>query len=237
MTHVDIAVSIAPENKLTEELLNNLATYKEDIDIVELRVDQWNEVDIHLVETVKQQIKNLEKRLLITYRTKGQGGNGQLSGEAYYKMLNTVIEAQQCDLIDIEFEKNINKERLTQLITSAQNKDIEVILSYHDFEQTPKLDELKHLYYKMQALNPDYMKVAVMPKNKQDVTNLLMAMSDSADSVNPRVIGIAMSKLGLITRTAQGVFGGTVSYGCIDTPKAPGQVHVSVLREELKLYE
>lgn len=237
MTHVDIAVSITPENKLTEELLNNLATYKEDIDIVELRVDQWNEVDIHLVETVKQQIKNLEKRLLITYRTKGQGGNGQLSGEAYYKMLNTVIEAQQCDLIDIEFEKNINKERLTQLITAAQNKDIEVILSYHDFEQTPKLDELKHLYYKMQALNPDYMKVAVMPKNKQDVTNLLMAMSDSADSVNPRVIGIAMSKLGLITRTAQGVFGGTVSYGCIDTPKAPGQVHVSVLREELKLYE
>ena len=89
----------------------------------------------------------------------------------------------------------------------------------------------------MQSFSPDYIKVAVMPKNKQDVTNLLMAMSDSADSVNPRVIGIAMSKLGLVTRTAQGVFGGTVSYGCLDTPKAPGQIHVSVLREQLKIYE
>jgi 3-dehydroquinate dehydratase-1 len=237
VTHVDIAVTIAPENKLDEETLTNLKQYNEDIDIIELRIDQWNDIDVNLIETIQQQIKDLNKRLLITYRTSIQGGNGHLNGDAYYQMLNSLIEVSHYDLIDIEFDKKSDKEQLASIISAAQNKDLEVVLSYHDFEQTPKLDELKHLYYKMQSMSPDYIKVAVMPKNKQDVTNLLMAMSDSADSVNPRVIGIAMSKLGLVTRTAQGVFGGTVSYGCLDTPKAPGQVHVSVLREQLKIYE
>lgn len=237
MTHVDIAVTIAPENKLDEETLINLKKYSEDVDIVELRIDQWNDIDVNLIDTIQQQIKDLDKRLLITYRTSSQGGNGQLNGDDYYQMLNSLIKVNNYDLIDIEFDKNTDKEILATIISAAQNKDLEVVLSYHDFEQTPKLDELKHLYYKMQSFSPDYIKVAVMPKNKQDVTNLLMAMSDSADSVNPRVIGIAMSKLGLVTRTAQGVFGGTVSYGCLDTPKAPGQIHVSVLREQLKIYE
>ena len=39
-----------------------------------------------------------------------------------------------------------------------------------------------------------------------------------------------MSDIGLVSRTAQGVFGGTVSYGCLNEPQAPGQIHV----EELK---
>lgn len=237
MTHVDIAVTIAPENKLDEETLNNLKKFKDDIDLFELRIDQWDVIDLKTIEAIQHQLKDLKKKLLITYRTNSQGGCGRLNGETYYTMLNTLIEAKNYDLIDIEFNKSTDKEQLTTLITAAQNKDIEVILSYHDFEKTPHLDDLKHLYYKMQSLKPDYIKIAVMPKNKQDVTNLLTAMSYSADSVNPRVIGIAMSKLGLVTRTAQGVFGGTVSYGCIDTPKAPGQIHVSVLREQLKLYE
>ena len=75
-----------------------------------------------------------------------------------------------------------------------------------------------------------------MPKGKEDVTNLLNAMSVTADSINERVVGIAMGKIGIVSRTAQGVFGGTISYGCIDTPKAPGQIHVATLRQQLDFY-
>ena len=150
MTHVDIAVTIAPENKLDEETLINLKKYDEDVDIVELRIDQWNDIDVNLIDTIQQQIKDLDKRLLITYRTSSQGGNGQLNGDDYYQMLNSLIKVNNYDLIDIEFDKNTDKEILATIISAAQNKDLEVVLSYHDFEQTPKLDELKHLYYKMQ---------------------------------------------------------------------------------------
>ncbi|PTK52891.1 3-dehydroquinate dehydratase, partial [Staphylococcus nepalensis] len=49
--------------------------------------------------------------------------------------------------------------------------------------------------------------------------------------------GISMSHLGLVSRTAQGVFGGSISYGCLGEPQAPGQIHVTKLKEILTLYE
>ena len=76
-----------------------------------------------------------------------------------------------------------------------------------------------------------------MPHGKQDVLNLLSTLSETVDSVPQQVIGIAMSKLGMISRTAQGLFGGAVSYGCLDQPKAPGQIHVETLKCQLKMYE
>ena len=47
-----------------------------------------------------------------------------------------------------------------------------------------------------------------MPHNKNDVLNLLQAMSTFSDTMDCKVVGISMSKLGLISRTAQGVLGG-----------------------------
>lgn len=89
----------------------------------------------------------------------------------------------------------------------------------------------------MHQMNPDYLKVAVMPYSKEDVLNLLSALSATVDTVPQQVIGIAMSKLGIISRTAQGIFGGAVSYGCLDNPKAPGQIQVETLRAQLRLYQ
>jgi len=46
-----------------------------------------------------------------------------------------------------------------------------------------------------------------------------------------------MSSLGKVSRIAQGVFGGTLSYGCIEEPQAPGQIHVSKLKSMVSFYE
>ena len=51
-----------------------------------------------------------------------------------------------------------------------------------------------------------------------------------------KVVGISMSKLGLISRTAQGVFGGALTYGCIGEPQAPGQIDVTDLKAQVTLY-
>ena len=41
MTHVDIAATIAPEDKLSKTLLKDIKVNEESIDIIELRIDQW----------------------------------------------------------------------------------------------------------------------------------------------------------------------------------------------------
>lgn len=239
MSEVKIAVTIAPENEISPTFLNELVKYQTSIDIIELRVDQWATPRVDDVANVIDNLYelNLNKKILVTYRTQSQGGKGDLSFDAYIKLLERIIEIDHVDMIDVEFEINRQSHYIENLINKAHKNDVEVILSYHDFQKTPPLAQLKQLYFKMHQMNPDYLKVAVMPYSKEDVLNLLSALSATVDTVPQQVIGIAMSKLGIISRTAQGIFGGAVSYGCLDNPKAPGQIQVETLRAQLRLYQ
>ncbi|WP_039068716.1 type I 3-dehydroquinate dehydratase [Staphylococcus shinii] len=239
MAKVDIAVTIAPEHELLQTTIEDLKQYQSSIDIIELRIDQWSVFDETHLAKIAEDIYNLNlnKKLLVTYRTKTQGGEGPLENDAYLNVLKRIIPLNYIDMIDIEYEEAMPIEKYHTVIDSAHQENLEVVLSQHNFKKTPKLEILKRLYYKMHQLESDYLKVAVMPHDKQDVLNLLNAMSETVDTVSQNVVGIAMSKLGLISRTAQGLFGGSVSYGCLDAPKAPGQIHVEKLKEQIKLYE
>ena len=239
MSEVKIAVTIEPENDIPQCIINDLIKYQASFDIIEVRIDQWLTSNVKQIAKVIDKLYNLNlnKKILYTYRKQSQGGKGDLSLDAYVALLKEITVLDHVDMIDVEFEKNQKLQYMRNLIDLARKNDVESILSYHDFQKTPSLESLKHLYYKMHQMNPDYLKVAVMPHGKQDVLNLLSTLSETVDSVPQQVIGIAMSKLGMISRTAQGLFGGAVSYGCLDQPKAPGQIHVETLKRQSKMYE
>ena len=110
----------------------------------------------------------------MTYRTANQGGLGTLASKEYLEYLTTLITQEIFDVIDLEFDKSKNW-GINNSNQLAQNNNKEVVLSYHDFDQTPQLDELKHLYYKMHLLAPDYLKVAVRLKGKKMSLQLLNA--------------------------------------------------------------
>lgn len=239
MTQVDVAVTISPEETITQLCLDELIKYKDYIDIVELRIDQWENFVIKNVDTVIQQLRglNLDFKILVTYRTSNQGGKGNVEETTYIDILKLLIEYAQFELLDIEWSGAINTDQYAQLITDAQEKNLNVVLSHHNFEETPSLEEIKFIYYKMQKLAPQYLKFAVMPNNKEDVLHLLEAMSVTSDNTPYKVIGISMSHLGLVSRVAQGVFGGSISYGCLGEPQAPGQIHVKALKQQLEFYQ
>lgn len=239
MTQVDVAVTISPEETITQLCLDELIKYKDYIDIVELRIDQWENFVIKNVDTVIQQLRglNLDFKILVTYRTSKQGGKGNVEETTYIDILKLLIEYAQFELLDIEWSGAINTDQYAQLITDAQEKNLNVVLSHHNFEETPSLEEIKFIYFKMQKLAPQYLKLAVMPNNKEDVLHLLEAMSVTSDNTPYKVIGISMSHLGLVSRVAQGVFGGSISYGCLGEPQAPGQIHVKALKQQLEFYQ
>lgn len=238
MTQVEIAVTIAPEADITQKLYTELNEARTAIDIIELRVDQRETIDIAEIETLIANLRNKlpEAKLLITYRTALQGGKGNKAQECYYALLQDLMQVQGYDMIDIEWEEE-NKEKVAQLIAEAQAIGLEVVLSQHNFEETPAIEKMKFTYFKMSKTEADYLKLAVMPKDPEDVTYLLDALYVSSQSVKMKVVGISMSHLGLVSRTAQGVFGGSISYGCLGKPQAPGQIHVTKLKELLTIYE
>ncbi|MFC0136572.1 type I 3-dehydroquinate dehydratase [Staphylococcus petrasii] len=239
MTTVEVAATIAPTELIDDATLNDLNQYQNEIDIVELRIDQWPENHIQLLTKNLEILHNQDAnfKVLVTYRTSSQGGKGSLPYEAYMKLLQDIVHLNYYHMIDIEWDSDYDIFAHRDLVRLAQENYKQVVVSYHNFQGTPDIDILKFTYYKMHQLNPDYVKIAVMPQCREDVATLLQAMAASVDAVYPKVIGISMSQLGVVSRVAQGAFGGSVSYGCLGEPQAPGQLHVKTLKAQLSFYE
>lgn len=236
MSKVDIAVTIAPEDATISDLFKDLEFYQDSIDIIELRIDQWT--DVTGVKQVINELKELpfEFKVLITYRSNSQGGKGHVNEMEYQNVIQKLINESGYEMLDIEWDDKKDKKTYLSFINKAHQKGIQVVLSHHNFNETPSLEELKFTYYKMHQFEADYLKVAVMPNDEKDVLHLLEAVKDSADALNQHIIGIAMSDIGIVSRTAQGVFGGTVSYGCLNEPQAPGQIHIEELKKQIDFY-
>lgn len=236
MSKVDIAVTIAPEDATISDLFKDLEFYQDRIDIIELRIDQWT--DVTGVKQVINELKELpfEFKVLITYRSNSQGGKGHVNEMEYQNVIQKLINESGYEMLDIEWDDKKDKNTYLSFINKAHQKGIQVVLSHHNFNETPSLEELKFTYYKMHQFEADYLKVAVMPNDEKDVLHLLEAVKDSADALNQHIIGIAMSDIGIVSRTAQGVFGGTVSYGCLNEPQAPGQIHIEELKKQIDFY-
>ncbi|MCU5747081.1 type I 3-dehydroquinate dehydratase [Staphylococcus sp. SQ8-PEA] len=239
MSQPKIAVTLSPAEQLESDCIELLEKYNNAYDIIELRIDQLLDVEIaevlKIVKVIKQVCVN--KEILVTYRTKGQGGKGAEEGKRYFHYIKNLIAQVDIDLIDIEFDEREFSREIQNCISEAQQRRIQVVLSHHNFKETPDIETLKFLYYKMNRYSPDYLKVAVMPQSSKDVLTLLGALQATSQSVAASVIGIAMGEVGKVSRVATGVFGGSVTYGCLTEPQAPGQLQVADLKSHLSLYD
>ena len=86
----------------------------------------------------------------------------------------------------------------------------------------------------MQELHADILKIAVMPKNRQDVLTLLAATEEMErkDAKSP-LVTMSMGGLGVISRCAGESFGSSITFGAAEKASAPGQLEVSELKKIL----
>ena len=60
------------------------------------------------------------------------------------------------DFVDVEFGSQI----VSNLINNRNKTSSKIIMSYHDFKETPSLEKLESIYNQINKLNPDFVKVA-----------------------------------------------------------------------------
>lgn len=212
-------------------------SYEEDFDILEVRSDYFDGVEDEEHISIVQEIAGnfLDSPVIYTYRSSREGGEGKRSVEAYHHLLKKVIENCQIDLIDIEYltDESVVKD----LIACAKKNNIKVLLSNHNFEETPSLEEMQKLIYRMETEGGDILKVAYAPKTVNDTLDVMHAVHKGKSALGDKVIGISMGEMGVITRVSGGTFGSCMTYGYIADTAAPGQVHASKIKEALKAYE
>ena len=173
-----------------------------------------------------------DKLLLVTFRTKAEGGNVELTHEEYLRFLHTILDTDCADLIDIEFFTT--GADLPQLITDTHTAGAAVVCSSHDFHKTPPRAELVSRMVQMQQAGADLPKLAVMPQTRADVLELLSATAEMAD-LHPEtpVITMSMGALGAVSRLAGETFGSAMTFANPGQASAPGQVSLNIVNEVL----
>lgn len=208
-----------------------------DADLIEWRADySENVLDtdklIKMLEYITNELSGLP--IIFTLRTTQEGGLIDITPRDYCEMLYKVIDSQLADIIDVQFLTG--DDIVKQIISYAHETDVKVLLSNHEFQHTPGETEIVSRLLKMQKLDGDILKIAVMPKSKKDVITLLSATEDMVTNYADRpVITISMEKEGLISRIAGEFFGSCISFGSVEEISAPGQIDAEELKNLLSV--
>lgn len=207
------------------------------LDIVEIRSDAFDNLSrsehLELVNEACRALSDIP--IIYTYRTSHEGGSGSKSYAEYKDLLMDVITKCDIDIVDIEFMAG---DRLvSEIVNHAGENGKTVLLSHHNFKETPRIEEMQKLLYKMHSAGGEILKLAFLPKDADDVVNMLKIVKIAREAIGNKVIGISMGEMGKMTRLAGGEFGSCLTYGYISKNSAPGQVHASRIKDALKAYE
>ena len=225
---VRICVPIAYETE-KEILEESVRIGKSSVaDIAEWRIDWYQDV-------FQPRKRNALSRK-IRENLQGEGGERDITPEAYQVLLDEVIESNigsnTVDLLDVELSQGMAC--VQELIKHAHQMGIGVIVSQHDFKKTPEASSLITTMEQMASYGADVCKIAVMPQSLADVAALLSATGTMKEN-HPETLLITMSmgRTGCVSRLCGGLFGSVMSFGSMGKASAPGQVSAKELSDVL----
>ena len=221
-----------------DEILEAAKEIKEiPMDFVEWRADWF--CDILEWEKALEVLKGLrailgDTPLLFTFRTEREGGKRALDVQPYTSLNQAASESGYVDMVDVELFAG--EEAVCKVIAQAHRFGVAVIVSNHEFGQTPAKDEMIRRLCKMQSLGADLVKIAVMPDCPGDVLTLMAAVEEMHRKHADRpVIAMSMAGLGMASRLCGELFGSAVTFGAAGKASAPGQIDARELAKALSL--
>lgn len=204
-------------------------------DVIEWRVDFFEQIgDSAAVIAAAAAIKNLTNNipLLFTRRSIIEGGEHiAINEDQVLTLYEAVCASKTINLIDYELANDTT--HIARVRTAAQGNGIGLVLSFHDFSCTPDLQTLVATLGRAQHLGADVAKVAVMPRNLDDVLTLLTATRAASKALRIPLIALSMGPLGAVTRMVGGVFGSALTFAVGAAASAPGQVPMEELKTVL----
>lgn len=218
--------------KTNEEIIEEAKFLKNiKFDLIEWRVDYYENVED--IKKVNEILKELRKQIgdtviLFTFRSKKEGGEKEISKEYYAELNKQISKTKLVDLVDVELFTG--DEIVKDVVKTAHENDVKIVMSNHDFFKTPSKEEIINRLCKMQDLDADLPKIAVMPNTSEDVVTLLAATGEmSTKYAKQPIITMSMGSLGLVSRLSGETFGSAITFGAARKTSAPGQISVDKL--------
>lgn len=234
---IDPKVCVPLVGKSHEALQHEMNQLKRTtVDIFEWRVDHFENIsDVNMVVRIAEEIQRETKRpLLFTRRSEAEGGQRIPIDEAQVvKLYEALITSGSVHGVDIELRQA--EKDIFHLSKQANQQGIDVVLSYHNFTETPSEQVLEEKFNAAVERGADVAKVAVMPQSLADVLTLLRVTEKMSRNIPIPLISMAMGENGMVSRLAGGVFGSALTFASGIQTSAPGQLPVADVEQVLRI--
>ena len=191
------------------------------------------EIKQEIEKSAKEGIWGIEFRVDILSKLKHKIHLEELTEKCREHNLMTIITNASfneailnlADYVSIEIDEF---EKYKNLDFSRTN----LIVSYHNHEETPKKHVLERKYNEIKAISPYIVKIVTKAKDYSDnfvIYDLIM----KAREEEQEIIGLCMGEKGSVSRIHAPLFGSFLTFACVDKHRAtaPGQLTVREMKE------
>ncbi len=125
--------------------------------------------------------------------------------------------------VDLEVESD--PDFIERVIMAARKNCSRIIISYHNYDDTPPKDELENIVAECFKMGGQIAKIACQVNKPADAARLL-SLYDAPNAENKRLVAVGMGRLGKITRAAIPLLGAPFTFASMGAGKetAPGQM-------------
>jgi 3-dehydroquinate dehydratase-1 len=194
------------------------------VDIAEIRIDLFASAETGHVMAQVQRFARLPT--LATIRHAAEGGSWRGTEEARLALFRAVIA--HVDAVDVELRATTI---VGDVVAQAQSTGKLAVVSHHDFERTPLLQELLGVVDRARGLGADIVKLACAVAGPGDVRTLARVLLERSDA---NLVVIGMGEAGLATRVLFPALGSLFTFAHLGRATAPGQMPLKELADLLR---
>ena len=193
--------------------------------LLEWRLDVTREPEVESV------LSQAPLPVIATVRSLDHGGHFDGSKEEQLRLLLRAA-AGGSSYVDWEFRR---EEDLPDELASMRER---VILSYHNFQETPPENILKSLFNEMAAIRAGTVKVVTLAQEMEDNISLLNLIGQGRKQ-GLEVVAFCLGSLGRISRVACLLVGGAFTYAALErgAEAAPGQFTLAEMHQLLEMLQ
>lgn len=210
----------------SSEVLQNLRLVG--VDFVELRIDKCQNRNIDAIINTIRRIAGFGFPVIATIRIPEEGGDVFIEDSEREKIFRSIIS--DVDAIDIEF---CCADLIHNLQEEIKSHNKTLIISYHNFKETPDFQTLHQLITDGKSIGGDIVKISTFANETADMICLLQVTWERA---NEGLISISLGPKGMPSRVFFPLFGSLISYGFIEEAAAPGQIDIYSLIKYIKYF-
>lgn len=216
-----ITASIMPSSQ--KEAITLLEKALEKGELAEIRIDLIKDLNLSEINN-----KFDKKRIIVTNRKKDEGG---LFEGSESERISPLIDALKIGFGFIDIESS-SIDSLHNLISKRReyNSKTNIIISYHNFEETPQ--DLKKILLQTENQGHDIVKIVAYAKDISDNLRIKDLVS-SRSNQNKKIISFLMGEKGEISRILCNSWGSYTSYAPLRGvgKTAPGQIPIEDLND------